>query len=491
MFKLESLPFNNSFSQLPDEFFQHVQPTPLGDLKMISFNEQGAKLIKLAPREEKRPEFIQYLSGQKDHEKLQPIAMCYSGHQFGVYVPRLGDGRAILLGEVHHEGAKWDLHLKGAGPTEYSRGGDGRAVLRSTIREYLCNEAMHGLGIPSSRSLCLFSSSDAVYREEVETAAMMIRMAPSHIRFGNFEYFYYTSQFEHLKTLADYVIKWHYSHLASQQQPYLALLQEVTKKTAELVAKWQAYGFTHGVMNTDNMSILGITLDYGPYGFMDEYNSNYNVNHSDHQGRYAFDQQAKIAVFNISCLAQSLLPLFADDPQEAAGLAQACIKQFDEIFWQSYLDIMGQKLGILDLNKNDLELLQELFDKLAKNKVDYGLFFRRLCDCSRHNPKKNNITDLFIEGADGTAWLNQYFARLDQSIDDEARSQQMKQVNPKFILRNYLLQTAIENAKHGELTELDNLLKLAQDPYSEHAGYESYFDLPPDWAREIELSCSS
>lgn len=488
MFNLESLPFFNSYSALPNEFYQFVQPTPVSDLELAHFNHQGAKLINLDNKEARRPEFVQYLSGQKTHGKMNPLAMCYAGHQFGVYVPRLGDGRAILLGEVHIDEGKWDLHLKGAGPTKYSRGGDGRAVLRSTIREYLCSEAMASLGIPSSRSLCLFTSTEAVNREELETAAMMIRMAPSHIRFGNFEYFYYTSQFDHLKTLADYLIEWHYPHLKNTQTAYLDLLYEIMQKTADLIAYWQAYGFVHGVMNTDNMSALGITLDYGPYGFMDDYQPSYNVNHSDHQGRYSFNQQPQIALFNISCLAQAMLPLFSEEPEEAAERAQDIIKLFDGIFWPSYIELMRKKLGLKSLEQDDLPLVQELFDALAKNHVDYALFFRNLS----HYPHEVQVRNLFREPEAADSWLLMYEQFLNkQNIDAAERQVKMKAVNPKFILRNYLLQVAIENAKQGDYTEFNNLMLLAQDPYSEHPGYEAYFSQPPKWSKNIELSCSS
>jgi len=312
---LEQLQFNNSFSRLPAEFYSRVQPTPLTKQFLLSFNPAAAALIELYATESQREDFVDVISGKKLLPGCDPVAACYSGHQFGHYVPRLGDGRAILLGEVDTStGQHWDLQLKGAGITPYSRSGDGRAVLRSTIREYLCSEAMHGLGIPTTRALCIIGSQEEVYREQIEPGAMLVRMSPSHVRFGNFEYFFYTQQFEHLKTLADYVIAGFYPELAQEKNPYLSLLQNIIKRTAELIAHWQAVGFSHGVMNSDNMSVLGLTLDYGPYGFLDQYDPDFICNHSDHQGRYAFNKQPEIGLFNASCFAQAILPLLDENP---------------------------------------------------------------------------------------------------------------------------------------------------------------------------------
>jgi uncharacterized protein YdiU (UPF0061 family) len=316
---LEDLEFENSFGCLPTSFYSRLAPTPFTHPPyLISFNSSVAELIGLLPDQAQRPEFLAYLTGAKPWSGTDPLAMLYAGHQFGHYVSQLGDGRAILLGEVRNaQGAKWDLQLKGCGITPYSRQGDGRAVLRSTIREYLCSEAMHGLGIPTTRALCIIGSEEEVYREEIESGAMLLRVAPSHVRFGSFEVFYYRKQYDEIRTLADYVIAQHYPGLAGHPQKYEEWLRQIVLRTARLIAQWQSVGFAHGVMNTDNMSILGLTLDYGPYGFLDQYDPGFICNHSDHHGRYAFEQQPEIALWNLTCQAQALTPLMSVDAAKA------------------------------------------------------------------------------------------------------------------------------------------------------------------------------
>ena len=318
---LDELVFDNSYARLPDAFYAKLNPTPFNSPPyLVHANPAAAALIDLDSEEVKRPEFAGLFGGSMLAPGMDPLAMLYSGHQFGVYVPKLGDGRAILLGEVKNDrGERWDLHLKGAGMTPFSRDGDGRAVLRSTIREYLCCEAMHGLGIPTTRALCIVGSEEKVYREQIETGAMLVRMARSHVRFGTFEIFYYRKQHELLRVLADYVIEQHFPHLREATDTYARLFAEVVEQTAKLIARWQAVGWSHGVMNTDNMSILGLTLDYGPFGFMDDYDAGFICNHSDHNGRYAFNQQPYIGLWNLSCLAQALLPL-AEKEALKAGL---------------------------------------------------------------------------------------------------------------------------------------------------------------------------
>jgi len=288
-----NLTFTNSFGSLGDTFSTRVTPTPFTTpARLVHFNSSAATLLDLDPASQHDPAVAAIFSGKRPLPGADPLAMLYAGHQFGHYVPQLGDGRAIMLGEVTNQrGEKWEIQLKGSGLTPYSRDGDGRAVLRSSVREYLCSEAMHGLGIPTTRALCLVDSNDEVYREQIESGAMLTRLAPSHIRFGSFEVFFYRNQHAPLQALADFVIQHHYPELQDEPQPYTALLQTVIERTARLLAQWQAVGFAHGVMNTDNMSILGLTLDYGPYGFMEGYNPGFICNHSDYQGRYAFDQQ--------------------------------------------------------------------------------------------------------------------------------------------------------------------------------------------------------
>ena len=319
---LDTLTFNNRLAQLSADFYTLVQTQPLSDPYLISYSPAAAAVLDLDPAVFQDPHTTQVFAGNTCLPGMQPLAMLYAGHQFGHYVPQLGDGRAMLLGEVQSaHNQHWEWHLKGAGTTPYSRHADGRAVLRSSIREYLASEAMAGLGIPTTRALCLVGSDSPVYREQPETAATVLRMAPSFVRFGSFEVFFYRQQFHHLKTLADYVIQHDFLSLAAAPQPYLALLHEVIQRTADLFAAWQLVGFAHGVLNTDNMSILGLTLDYGPFGFLDNYDPNFICNHSDQEGRYAFAAQPSIGLWNLRCLAQALLPLLDADQDSAIELS--------------------------------------------------------------------------------------------------------------------------------------------------------------------------
>ena len=489
MQKLESLNFDNTYARLPEAFFAHQAPTPMPDPYLISFNHSAAELIDLHPDEAQRAEIAEYFSGNRSLPGSTPLAMLYAGHQFGHYVPQLGDGRAILLGEVRNQsGQHWDIQLKGGGPTPFSRSGDGRAVLRSTIREYLCSEAMHGLGIPTSRALCIVGSDMEVYRESIETGATLVRMSPSHVRFGSFEVFFYRGQKEQIKTLADYVIGKHYPELADMEDKYPRFLREVVLRTARLMAKWQAAGFAHGVMNTDNMSILGLTLDYGPFGFLDNYNYGYICNHSDHQGRYAFDQQPEIGAWNVTCLAQALTPLMSIDE------AKDAISVYQSAFVTHYIDLMTAKLGLKESGKENAPLITDLLEILHKNQVDYTIFFRKLGDFKQDTAAMNNeLRDMIIDRAAFDAWAERYKARLTaESSDDAERKIRMNQANPKYILRNHLAQIAISKAtENKDFTEIDRLLNLLKRPFDEQPEMEDYAAPPPDWASKIEVSCSS
>jgi len=484
---LETLNFDNTYARLPGAFHAKLTPTAIPEPYLVAFNDSAAGLLDLDPSESRRAEFLAYFSGQKILPGAEPLAMLYAGHQFGHYVPQLGDGRAILLGEVvNSRGERWDLHLKGAGETPFSRAGDGRAVLRSSIREYLCCEAMHGLSIPSTRALCIVGSDLEVYREQIESAATLLRMAPSHVRFGSFEVFFYRNQHAELKTLADYVIAQHYSHLAQAPDKYAQFLREVVVRTARLMADWQAVGFAHGVMNTDNMSILGITLDYGPYGFLDHYDGGFVCNHSDHQGRYAFDQQPDIGAWNVTCLAQALTPLMS------VAEARDALSVYEFTFVDHYLNRIGAKLG-LPRSPELAPLVNRLLELLHAQRVDYTIFFRRLNAFASATDSRNDaVRDLFPERAAFDAWAQDYAALLRQSGEpDAARKARMDRINPKYILRNYLAQAAIEKAQARDYSEVDRLLKLLQSPYDEHPELEHYAGFPPDWASRIAVSCSS
>lgn len=486
---LEQLAFDNSYARLPESFHAKLNPTPFSRPPyLISFNPAAAELIDLDPAEAARPEFVGVFGGSLLVPGMEPLAMLYSGHQFGTYVPQLGDGRAILLGEVRNDrGETWELQLKGAGMTPFSRDGDGRAVLRSTIREYLCSEAMHGLGIPTTRALCIVGSDHQVYREQVETGAIVLRMAPSHVRFGSFEVFYYRKQHEQLKMLADYVIDRHYPHLAARTDKYARFFSEVVERTAKLIARWQAVGWAHGVMNTDNMSILGLTLDYGPFGFIDDYDPGFICNHSDHNGRYAFNQQPYIGLWNLSCLAQALLPLAGKDELKAA------LDRYTSLCEGRYMELMRAKIGLGAIQDDDAELIHDLLALMAQHHVDYTTFFRGLGEFrSTAGDTNEALRDFFLDREAFDRWSRRYAERLRaEGSRDEERRAHMQRVNPKYVLRNYLAQQAIEKAQQKDFSEIDRLLTLLRNPFDDQPGMEAYAAAPPNWGKHLSVSCSS
>ena len=486
--RLEELRFDNSYGRLPPAFYTRLAPTPLPDPYLVAFNPAAAELIGLAAGEAGRAEFAEIFSGNRLLPGFDPLAAVYAGHQFGVFVPQLGDGRAILLGEAAGAHGRWDLQLKGAGQTPYSRMADGRAVLRSSIREYLASEAMHALGIPTTRALAIVGSDQPVIRENVESAAVLTRMAPSHVRFGSFELFSSRRQYEHVRTLADYVIDEHYPQLRENARPCLALLREVIGRTARLVAQWQAVGFCHGVMNTDNMSILGLTIDYGPYGFMESFDWGHICNHSDDGGRYAYNTQPRIAHWNLYCLAQALLPLIEIEDAEAA------LGDYEAQFEQHYSALMRAKLGLATGRAEDAALLQDGLKLLHDNRADYTTFFRRLGDFDSAPGAANAaLRGLFADRDAFAAWAGRYRLRLalEASIDPE-RKARMNRVNPKYVLRNYLAETAIRKAADGrDYSEIGRLMRVLARPYDEQAAMHAYAEPAPQWAAALSVSCSS
>ncbi len=486
MFTLETLKFDNTYARLPETFRRLVKPTALPAPYLVSFNRAAAELIDLNPGEAVRAEFAEYFAGNKLFAGSEPAATIYAGHQFGSFVPQLGDGRAILLGEtINERGERWDIQLKGAGETPFSRRGDGRAVLRSTIREYLCSEAMHALGIATTRALCIVGSDEPVYRETVETAAVLTRLAPSHVRFGTFELFYSRGQFEQVQQLADYIIENHYAHLLATENKYLAFLREVINRTARLIAEWQAVGFAHGVMNTDNMSVLGLTIDYGPFGFLDEYEAGFICNHSDYAGRYAFDQQPAVALWNLSKLAQTLVPLVEVEA------AVAALNEYQNVFVERFAELIGAKLGLQTAQPKDSELAADLLEVLQANQVDYTIFFRRLCDFNIGGDNQN-LSQMFVNPANFEDWAKGYAARLESENSSETRrGAQMKTVNPKYILRNHLAQAVIEQAEKGDFSQIDRFLKVLQSPFDEHPESAGFAEPPALGSRRVIVSCSS
>ncbi|MBI1890620.1 MAG: YdiU family protein [Burkholderiales bacterium] len=490
--RLDQLTFNHSFAALPPSFYTRLQPTPLPDPYLVCASEKAAALIGLDPAEFATKHFADVFCGNRTLENALPLAAVYSGHQFGVWAGQLGDGRAILLGEVDSPNTRpsgtLELQLKGAGLTPYSRMGDGRAVLRSSIREYLCSEAMAGLGIPTSRALCVIGSDAPVYRERPETAAVATRIAPTFIRFGSFEHWFYNQRPDELRTLADYVIDRFYPELRDAAQPYQALLREATKRTAHLIAQWQAVGFMHGVMNTDNMSILGITLDYGPYGFMEAFDVNRICNHSDANGRYSYGMQPRIAHWNCYALGQAMLPLIGEVDD-----VRAALDGYEQEYQTKFDILLHAKLGLRADQENDDQLIQAMFGLMQANHVDFTLFFRRLGNL-RVDDKTGDepLRDLFIDRAAFDAWAEQYRSRLRQENSiDQVRRTAMNAVNPQYVLRNYLAQIAIEKAQKKDFSEVDRLRKVLDAPYDEQPQSQQYAELPPDWASQIEVSCSS
>lgn len=486
MKKLHELTFDNSYSRLPETFFRRVEPTPLPDPHLVSFNPVVAELLGIASEEGMTDEFVEVFTGNRTLPGSEPISTIYAGHQFGVWVPQLGDGRAILLGEViAPSGERFEVQLKGAGLTPFSRMGDGRAVLRSTIREYLCSEAMHSLGIPTTRALCITGSKSPVYRETVETAAVLTRVAPTHVRFGTFELFASRGQTSEVKMLADYVIERHYPHLADGEGKYVAFLKEVIARTAKMLAAWQAVGFSHGVMNTDNMSITGLTIDYGPYGFLDEFDPAFICNHSDHGGRYAYHQQPNIGLWNLSCLAQSLLSLIDRET------AIAALDEYERIFVGEYFRLLRAKLGLFEQFDEDTELISDLLLQMQQSAADYTLFFRRLCDFDIDASAQNwDVKGMLVDPAGFDKWAARYRERLAcEPLSD--RGERMKTVNPKFVLRNHLAQRAIEQAQKGDFSEVDKLLSILQRPFDDQPEHDDYSKPPKVGTPKVVVSCSS
>jgi uncharacterized protein YdiU (UPF0061 family) len=436
-------------------------------------------------------EALAQLGGQALPPTGTPLASVYSGHQFGQWAGQLGDGRALLLGEIDTPDGEMELQLKGAGLTPYSRMGDGRAVLRSSIREYLCSEAMHALGIPTTRALALVGSPALVRREELETAAVVTRLAPSFIRFGHFEHFAHTAQdTASLRTLTDAVIRQFYPDCQDTPHPAAALLEAVSRRTARLLADWQAVGFCHGVMNTDNMSILGLTLDYGPFGFLDAFDPGHICNHTDQRGRYAFARQPSVAFWNLHALAQALLPLVGDDIK----LLHAAMEPYKAEFESAIQGRLRAKLGLATAQDGDAELIDDLLRLMAQDRCDYTITMRQLSQFSTNPDATNNaVRDRFIDRPAFDAWAQRYAQRLhSEGSVDAQRQLQMDRTNPLVVLRNHLCETAIRQAREGDFSEVQRLLKVLQQPFDQHPdGRPSDTGLPPDWAQHLEVSCSS
>ncbi|WP_233080000.1 protein adenylyltransferase SelO [Rheinheimera soli] len=472
-------------THLPD-LVSAVAVTPFAEPKLLAFSADTAALLQLPTAFFSQTDAADYLSGKKLFAGSKPVAQKYAGHQFGQYNPELGDGRGLLLGDIQgRDGLRYDLHLKGAGRTPYSRFGDGRAVLRSSIREFLASEAMHHLGIATSRALSLVGSTEPVQRETIEQGAMVIRVCPSHIRFGHFEHCFYTGDKNQLQRLVDFTVQQHFPDCLNAANPALAMLQQVVVRTAELISQWQAVGFNHGVMNTDNMSILGISFDYGPYAFLDDYQPGYICNHSDHSGRYAFDEQPGIGLWNLNALAHALSPLIeVEDLRSALGL-------YEPTLVDHYMTLMGKKLGLSTQQPTDRALIGQWLAILQQQQQDYSLSFRRLADFA-DDATGSSVRDHMLDLAAFDQWAELYRARLMLEPGTQLeRKNLMNSVNPLYILRNYLAQQAIEAAEQGNTAPLHELMQVLQNPYQPQPGKEAFAAPPPDWGKGMDISCSS
>ncbi|HEY5347530.1 MAG TPA: YdiU family protein [Rhizomicrobium sp.] len=466
------------YGRLPPGFYTRLPPEAVGvDPTLVHANPAAAALIDLDPALFATPDFAQIFSGHAPLAGFAPLAMVYAGHQFGGFSAQLGDGRALLIAQLRNaKGELWDVQLKGAGLTPYSRFGDGRAVLRSCIREYLASEAMAALNIPTTRALAIIATHEGVQRETIEPGAVLTRLAQSHIRFGHFEYFHHTRRdAEAVRLLADHVIAEHFPALAGNHKAWFA---EVVRRTAQMIADWQAVGFAHGVMNTDNMSILGLTMDYGPYGFLDAYEPHFICNHSDDSGRYAFDRQPAIGHWNLRALALALTTLVAEEDL-IAGL-----NGYEPAFTERYNALMRAKLGLASHAPEDGALIGELLDVMARSRADYTNTFRLL---SRVDTDEQAWLGLFIDHTEAKSWLEKYRARVEP--DAPAR---MERVNPKYVLRNWIAETAIRAVQDkGDIATLDRIFRMLQKPFDDQPENDSFAAPPPESMRGLEVSCSS
>jgi uncharacterized protein YdiU (UPF0061 family) len=485
-----------AFSLIGDDTCQFIAPTPLPDPYWIAVSPEAAELVGIplgANQLPQDPDWLAVLAGNSAElgERLfpKPMATAYSGHQFGHWAGQLGDGRAILLGELNHQ----ELQLKGAGMTRYSRMGDGRAVLRSSIREFLCSEAMHALGIPTTRALSLVGSKQGVRRETMETAAVCSRLAPSFIRIGHFEHYAANGLHARLQELAAYLIKTHYPECQSSTTPYLELFKAISARNARCVAQWQAVGFCHGVLNSDNISALGLTMDYGPFGFLDHTALDHICNHTDSGGRYAYHRQPKIMHWNMACLANAMVPLVEmESPgEDTADVLRTALSAFPPEYEAKWLALFRGKLGLQTESLEDMDLIESLLQLMHANRADFTNTFRSLSTVQKKDAQ-SNWRDQFLDRDAADAWLMQYRTRLlQESNTDAERAAQMNHVNPKFILRNHLAQQAIEMAQGDDFSEVNRLQQILSRPFDEQPEFEKYALAPLPDEVVTDLSCSS
>lgn len=483
---LDALPFVRRYAQLPEALWTRERVTPLDEPWVVAWSDDAARALGLDGVD--RDELVALFNGQRAVAGVEPIATAYAGHQFGVFVPRLGDGRAVLVAEVRApSGETWELQVKGSGRTAFARGFDGRAVLRSAVRELLASEALEALGVPTTRALCVLGSRTPVQREALETGASLVRLAPTHVRFGTFEYAARAPTPTALQALADFVVREAYPELdPASPDRHRRLLEQVVVRTARLVARWQAVGFTHGVLNTDNMSITGLTLDYGPFAFVEAYDPGLVVNHSDPTGRYALDRQPSVGMWNLAQLARALGPLVP------LAEAQAALELYEAAFFETYLDLMRQKLGLEGLAGLE-DLLEGLFAAMVAGEADYTATLRALGAVDPAQPGSDAaVRAAFRDPRAWDAFAPAYLQRLRaDAVEPAARRARQDRVNPRYVLRTHLAQRAIERAEQGDGAEVARLLAVLRRPFDEQPGAEDYAAPPPPDAPKIELSCSS
>jgi uncharacterized protein YdiU (UPF0061 family) len=468
----------HAYAELPQDFYNLQNWQGFDNPLLVIENAELKKDLGLENIDKQK--LLDIFNGSLSIESLKPLSMAYSGHQFGQYVEQLGDGRGLLFGQIDSSAGLIDIHLKGAGKTPYSRFGDGRAVLRSVIREYLCGEAMHALSIPTSRALMIIGSDEMVIREKSETAAILARTAKTHIRFGNFEYFHYNNKPEYVKVLADFCIDNYPSYFLKSKNKYEEFFSSVVEQTACMIALWQANGFSHGVMNTDNMSILGETFDYGPYGFMEDYIPSYICNHSDHQGRYAFKNQPYIGLWNCSALGHALSSLISEENQDEI------LKTYELIFQNKLAELYRKKLGFMTSHNEDAQLIQGLLDIMESERLDYTNTFRNLSQAVTETKTNELNSDVAM------SWIKSYQERHNKESKSIAKKiSLMNAINPKYILRNYMAQEVIEAAENSDFSAAETLIKVITSPYDELEQYEHFANRSPDWAKNLEISCSS
>ena len=496
----------NTRREVLEAVYSFVRPIKTSNPTLLHVSDEMQHTLDFSNEDIQSREFLEFVTGNSVLKNSKPFAMCYAGHQFGNWAGQLGDGRAINLGEIKN----WAVQLKGSGPTPYSRTADGLAVLRSSVREYLCSEAMHHLGVPSTRALSLSLTGDQVLRDVMyngnpahEWGAIVSRVAKSFLRFGNFEIFSSRNDIKNLKILTDYTIKSHFSHLGKpSKEVYLQFFQEVTNKTLEMIIHWQRVGFVHGVMNTDNMSILGLTIDYGPYGWLEGFDFGWTPNTTDKQHkRYRYGNQPTIGLWNLYQLANALYPLI----EEAAPL-EKILEGYKSNFEKKSQDMMRAKLGLTSAEETDIDIIQSLENNLQATETDMTIFFRTLSSFKKEQPEKGVelIQDAFytpdtIKGNvlnNWKQWFADYAKRLeDETTSDDERQQQMNKINPKYVLRNYMAQLAIDKADKGDTSLLEEMYLLLKEPYSEQPKFEHWFAKRPEWARHkvgcSMLSCSS